>query len=105
MGDTVPLSSLAREIRSKNAGPFLITPDIMFANARAYARVRAYITQERVAKLYGIPRDEVVKISYCDPIKGIKVTILRRTPSGSVEDTDVYGCQQHVPLLSMKIPG
>ena len=103
MSSKIELGSIAREVRSKNAGPFLITIDILFEGAKAYAIARASVTRERVARLYGIPKEDVVMISYCDPIRGIKVTILRPVPSGSVEDTDVYGCQQHVPLLGLKI--
>ena len=34
------LASLARLIRSKNAGPFVLTFDIMFDDVQTYSRVR-----------------------------------------------------------------
>ena len=33
-----------------------------------------------------------------------KATIPRLIPSGDVGDTDVYGAQQHAPLLEVEIP-
>ena len=33
-----------------------------------------------------------------------KATIPRRIPSGDVGDTDIYGAQQHAPLLDVDIP-
>ena len=33
-----------------------------------------------------------------------KATIPRLVPSGDVGDTDVYGAQQHAPLLDVEIP-
>jgi len=38
------------------------------------------------------------------PAYAWKATIERRIPSGAVGDTDVYGAQQHAPLLDVQIP-
>ena len=40
------------------------------------------------------------------PLKSLHVliTIERRIASGAVGDTDVYGAQQHAPLLDVEIP-
>jgi hypothetical protein len=32
------------------------------------------------------------------------VTIRRPIGSGDITDRDVYGCQQHVPLMSIEVP-
>ena len=34
-----------------------------------------------------------------DPAKAVKVTIVRPIPSGALGETDVYGAQQHAPLM------
>jgi len=34
----------------------------------------------------------------------LKGTIPRRVSSGDVGDTDVYGAQQHAPMLDVEIP-
>ena len=43
------------------------------------------------------------KIYYYDKASGIKVTIPRRISSGSSCDTDVYGAQQHMPLMDITV--
>lgn len=36
---------------------------------------------------------------YFDPAKAVKVTIKRPIPSGALGEVDVYGAQQHAPLV------
>ena len=53
------LGELARLIRSKNAGPFELTFDIMFDDAAAFERVRASgaLSRELIACIYRLPAD------------------------------------------------
>ncbi|HWJ02124.1 MAG TPA: DUF4387 family protein [Verrucomicrobiae bacterium] len=37
------------------------------------------------------------------PAKAIKATMVRSRVCGDVGDTDVYGAQQHAPLLGLEI--
>ena len=97
------ISELASEVRSKNAGPFLVSLDVMFREPRDYRRAKKALTARRVAGLYGVSRNRVVKVSYSDAALAVKVTMLRPAASGSVEDTDVYGSQQHAPLLGVRV--
>ena len=55
------LANLARLIRSKNAGPFELTFDIMFEDDATYQRVKnsGALTREEVAKRYNLPVSEV----------------------------------------------
>ena len=39
-----------------------------------------------------------------DPGKSLKATMTSTVCSGSVGDTDVYGAQQHAPLLGIELP-
>ena len=98
------LGELAGVLRSKNAGALLVTLDVIFEDEATYARVRdsGAITAQRVAELYGISQNEVSIIPY-DVAFAIKITIPRLLPSGSFGDTDVYGAQQHAPLLGIEI--
>jgi len=97
------LLKVARVIRSKNSGPFELTLDIMFKERRYFElfKKKRIITARKIARLYGIPEKEVLKVVYFEPSQAIKVTLKRRIPSGSPGDTDVYGAQQHAPLLSL----
>ena len=99
------LVDLAQVLRSKNVGALLCTLDMMFEDEATYRRVRdsGMITPQRIASLYGVSDNEVAVIPY-DVAFAIKVTIPRLVPSGDPGDTDVYGAQQHAPLLDIEIP-
>jgi hypothetical protein len=99
------LGELARLVRSKNAGPFLLTFDIMFDNRETYEAVKRarVLTPALIAKTYGIPEEHVRFIEY-DPGLAFKATIPRPVPSGDPFDTDVYGAQQHAPLVDLEVP-
>ena len=99
------LSSLASVLRSKNAGPFLLTLDIMFDGEVRYDQVRnsGVISKQLISGLYKVSEEEVQIFEY-DPAFAIKITIHRRYPVGDERDTDIYGAQQHAPLLDIEVP-
>lgn len=106
MNSEVPIVNLAKIIRSKNAGPFELTFDMIFKDKDTYEKVKKskVITKELVAELYQVHMDKVLYFVEFDPANAIKATIVRPVDSGSVGETDVYGAQQHAPLLNIKIP-
>jgi Domain of unknown function (DUF4387) len=102
------LYDLAQVMRSKNAGPFQTTIDLMFSDISTYNRVLSSgaLSVSRVAQLYGVRPDEVEVIPFA-AVRAIKVTIPRKwgdCGSGSAGDRDVYGAQQHGPLIGIEIP-
>ncbi len=99
------LRDLARLIRSKNAGPFELTFDIMFESSDVYEQVKAsgVITADLFGRLYGIPVDSVRVYAY-DPAYAYKITVPRPIISGSLGDSDVHGGQQFGPLVDVEIP-
>lgn len=101
----VKLTDTASVIRSKNAGPFELTLDIIFKDDRWYRRVKEAKTFNRslVSRLYNIPEQDILDIIEFDPAGAIKITLKRRLASGDVGETDVYGAQQHAPLLELEI--
>lgn len=103
----VRLGELATVIRSKNAGPFQITIDIMLANLEDYHRVvrSPAFNAEEVARRYRVKTEEVALIPY-ERVYAVKITLPRRwgsRGSGSAGDRDVYGAQQHGPLVDLEI--
>ena len=98
------LYDLAMVCRSKNAGPFQVTIDLMFADEASYRRVleSPSFTSENIGSLYKVPAD-VVFIKRFDRIFTIKVVLPRPVASGSPGDCDVYGSQQHFPLGDIEI--
>ena len=100
------LTELARVIRSKNAGPFELTFDIMFADAETYERVKqsGALSRELFAELYRIPVERVLNFTFFDQAYAVKATIARPLSSGTAGDSDVFGAQQHAPLLEVDVP-
>ena len=98
------LTDITDIIRSKNAGPFELTFDLMFQTDAWYSRVAeaGVIDQALIGALYKIPPEDVLGIVNFAPAKAIKITIRRPISSGSLGETDVYGAQQHAPLLGLE---
>ena len=97
------LDQIARVIRSKNAGPRKLTFDLMFATEADYQRVRASIDHLRreAARRLGIAENKLVVFDY-PPASAIKL-VIDRMMAGDPGDRDVYGAQQHAPLLGIEI--
>lgn len=98
------LRDIASVIRSKNSGPYELTFDIIFKDFDMYNKVKEAkaINEPAFAALYNIPESDIIKLVYFDPAKAVKITIVRPFPSGALGETDVYGAQQHSPLLGYK---
>ena len=103
---TMPLVSLAKTIRSKNAGVDKITFDVIFQDRKSYDLVRRSqaLSRAAICKLYGIPDSRISDHVEFDPGLAIKFTIFRRVPSGSLGDADIFGSQQYGPLLGIEVP-
>ena len=99
------LGDLAQLIRSKNAGPFMLTFDVMFETEAAYRRVldSKVLTKPRFAALYKVPEGEVVFFQH-DAARAIKISIPRPYVQSDLADGDTYGGQQHGPLVELEIP-
>lgn len=99
------IRDIARVCKSKNAGPFELTIDVVFDDPALYRRVKASgaLSPALFARLYGVAEEDVLFTPY-DAASAFKATFPRLVASGDVGDTDVYGCQQHAPLLDIDIP-
>lgn len=98
------LYDIAKVIRSKNAGPFTLTLDLIFKEADDFEKVLASsgFTARRIAELYHAD-PEKVQIHPFRRILAIKITMPRPVSSGAPCDCDVYGSQQHFPLALLEI--
>lgn len=101
-----PIVEACSVIRTKNAGPFIFTCDIMFRDEAAYrsALASGALSRQTVAEAYGISADEVLVFETCDDLFAIKASIKRRRPSGAPGDSDCYAMNQEGPLLRLMIP-
>ena len=102
----IPLSSITTIVRSKNAGPFRITLDIVFRDSATYQKVKAsrLITPETIMRRYKLEPRQLTNFVEFDAGNSIKATFRRTVSAGGVGDTDVYGAQQHAPLLDLMLP-
>lgn len=98
------LQHIAKVIRSKNAGPCLVTFDLIFTNAADFELAREQLAhlKREVALRYGRSEENVSVIDFA-PALAVKITIPRDVVSGDVGDRDVYGAQQHAPLLDIEL--
>ena len=98
------LIDVARVIRSKNAGPLHVTMDLMFADRAGYelASGSERLRPAAIAGRYGVEASKVAVIAY-PPAFAIKIVIDRPIVAGSPGDRDVYGAQQHRPLLDIEL--
>lgn len=101
----IPLRELAQVIRSKNAGPFELTFDILFDRKPAYEEVKksGQLTPENLAMLFNIPQDDILIAMFFDPAMAFKMTVKRRWQQGSTGERDTFGAAQHAPLLDIMI--
>lgn len=99
------LSDLAAMIRSKNAGPFTLTFDILFSDDASYQRVKrsGALNPEMFAKLYQTRPDQV-QFFECDLARAFKFSIPHPTTQAALGATDLHGGQQFIPLLDVVIP-
>ena len=97
------LAEIAEVIRSKNAGPFVVTFDILFTSEADCEAVRSagLVTRQAVSELYGVSENELLGFDYHPFARAIKFSIKRPVGSGAPGDSDVYGAQQHAPLLDL----
>ena len=100
------LGEIAKVIRSKNSGPFELTVDVICGDREDYEAVKRSdtLSAAAIADMFDIPRKDVLVAEFFDQAMAFKATIVRPTVSGSIRDTDTYGCQQGAPLQEILIP-
>ena len=98
------LLDLCSLIRSKNAGPFVLTFDVMFSSQENYERAKRSqpLTKRLLAQTYG-QREADITLVYHDHALAIKASMPRPIFQGELQDGDCYGGQQYVPLLQIEV--
>ena len=99
------IGDLAVVCKSKNAGPYEVTIDAVFADKEIFEKVKAsgVLCEDLLERLYNVRADEIIFTVY-DAGLAFKATLPRLIPAGDIGDTDVYGAQQHAPLLAVEVP-
>jgi hypothetical protein len=96
------VGDVAALVRSKNAGPFWQTLDVVLADDETYRLVAesSAIDERVIADLYGVAADDVA-IYRLPTIRVVKISFPRPTTQGGVDDRDMHAGQQHVPLAQL----
>ena len=96
------LKDVAAVVRSKNAGPYELTLDVLLRSEEMFRKMRDtdVINKKTIAQLYRLREEDVLSIIYFPNALAIKATIVRPLPSGALGERDVYGAQQHAPLVN-----
>lgn len=99
------IRELASVCKSKNAGPFELTIDVIFGSDELFDKVAAtgILNAALFARLYQVKESDVLFMPYA-PARAFKATLPRLISAGAFGDSDVYGAQQHAPLLEVDIP-
>ncbi len=99
------LKDFARLLRSKNAGPFQLTIDVMLGTAEELSSRHRQQGPDRGCggKAFGADPKRVRIIHY-EPAFAIKVTLPRRVSCGDPLDNDLFGGQLFGPLAQLPMP-
>ena len=99
------LKEIAAVIRSKNSGPYELTLNVMLPTDALFEKVRSanVINARTIARLYHIDEEDVISVLDFPKARAIKATIVRPLASGALGERDVYGAQQHVPLMELEV--
>lgn len=98
------IRDLASIVRSKNAGPYKVTIDVMFAEESNYTVVvlSGVLNPATLGPVFGLPADEVTVTNF-RPALAIKITIPRAIPGGGPDDRDVAGGQQFAGIVDLEV--
>jgi hypothetical protein len=97
------LRDVVRHARSKNAGPFWITIDLMFKPETYAAHHNSpAIGPNAIAALYDVAAEDIKRIAI-DPLHTVKISFPRATPQGGMIERDLHSGQHYVRLLDIVI--
>ena len=89
-----------RLIRSKDAGPFMLTIDLFFADPSVHQAFVASgaLDEGVIADLYRVQPEQVERYDMAE-ISAMKISFPRAVVSGEFGDTDITGGQQYAVLV------
>lgn len=100
------LYEIAKLIRSKNAGPFNLTVDIMFDTLDKWESVAnsGAINADDIARMFGMQPEDIEVFPVRNAL-AIKVSFPRPVFQGEIADADMLGGQQYATIMEIDIPG
>lgn len=98
------LKDVCRYIRSKVAGPFWVTIDLMFDSKESFEKYHdsPALSADAIAKVYRVDPASVSR--YPVPsLNTLKISYPRRGSQGGVEERDLHSGQQYVYILNVEL--
>jgi hypothetical protein len=98
------LKEVCHVVRSKVAGPFWVTIDLVFDGSESYDRwvTSPALGAESIASVYGV--DPAAVALYPIPaLHALKISYPRPVPQGGVEERDLHSGQQYTYLLDLEL--
>ena len=98
------VKDVCRHVRSKVAGPFWVTIDLMFDSEENYDRYHQSeaLSAEKIAAIYGID-PAGVKHYPVPKLKVLKISFPRKSPQGGLEERDLHSGQQYTYILNLSL--
>ncbi|MCY4259609.1 MAG: DUF4387 family protein [Rhodobacteraceae bacterium] len=90
-------------VRSKNAGPFVLTIDVFCHKAATYTLLRHFLTTGTVATTLGCDGNAVTKFTLPD-LHVIKFSLPRPIIQGCPADRDMHGAQFSNLIAELALP-
>jgi len=98
------LGEVVSRVRSKNAGPFVVTVDVFCGNRMTYDLVNRELSRRRVGRLFDVEAGSVLRFELPE-ILVLKFSLPRHHVQGSRLDRDMHGAQWAVLLAESEIAG
>jgi len=96
------LETVARYVRSKNAGPFWITLHVFFPDSAAFDRHAHRVCAADVGACLGIDPTVILRFEVPD-LHVVKLSYPRQRPQGAMNERDMHSGQAFVPLLALEV--
>jgi hypothetical protein len=98
------VADVCAHVRSKNAGPFWITIDLMFLDRTLFDRYveSAALQSVAIGRLFDVDVAQVKRFPVPD-LGVLKISYPRRKPQGGAIERDMHGGQQYVRLLDVEL--
>lgn len=104
---TLTIGDVAVILRSKNAGPYLLSIEAFFADYETFRAVRDAnaVTRASVAAAYEVKPSDVRNVSWYENVYGVKCVIWPRYRADAPHCRDLYGAQGHGPFAQLTVEG
>lgn len=96
------LATLAKKVRSKNAGPFWLTIDIFCDSDAAFQTVCENVDANRAAVALGADPATLKRFEIAD-LRVLKISVPRPTVQGTQADRDMHGASFANILAELEI--